>query len=243
MAILFSSCSSTTGRGGSCRIIGSCGPQSLPVTPIIDKPKGRSVSDEVELPSLIMKTAKSGFRLRCHAAAWSGEYGGSIQVSRRHSQNFPGLLLLSATGPDTAAKAVRAALYQPDIPAQFILGGDNAEQMTKARTAFDGKAVSYSAAVAKLAPGVVHLVALARLPGLMPDMSDDHLWTELSGPRYTTPLLRSWIPWLKQAMTEGGGIVVAGGMASTVGVLNTEPGDLDTLVMQGVKEGHLSLVA
>ena len=115
--------------------------------------------------------------------------------------------------------------------------------MTKARTAFDGKAVSYGAAVAKLAPGVVHLVALARLPGLMPDMSDDHLWTELSGPRYTTPLLRSWIPWLKQAMTENNGIVVAEGMSSTVGVLNTEPDDLDTLVMQGVKEGHLSLVA
>ena len=115
--------------------------------------------------------------------------------------------------------------------------------MIKARTAFDGKAVSYGAAIAKLAPGVIHLVALAKIPGLMPNMSDDHLWTELSGPRYTTPLLRSWIPWLKQAMTEGGGIVVAEGMASTVGVLNTEPGDLDALAMQGVKEGHLCLVA
>ena len=29
------------------------------------------MSDEVELPSLIVKTDKSEFRLRCHAAAWS----------------------------------------------------------------------------------------------------------------------------------------------------------------------------
>ena len=167
----------------------------------------------------------------------------AFRCSRRHSRNYPGLLLLSATGPDTAAKAVRATLYQPDIQATFSLTTGDTEQMIKARTAFDGKPVTYGAAIAKLAPGVVHLVALAKSPGLMPNMSDDHLWTELSGPRYTTPLLRSWIPWLKQAMTKDSGIVVAEGMASTVGVLNTEPGDLDELVMQGVKEGHLCLVA
>jgi hypothetical protein len=201
------------------------------------------VSDEVELPSLVMKTAKSEFRLRCHAAAWVGEYGGSVKLHRRHSRDYPGILLLSATGPDTAAKAVRATLYQPDVQAEFVLEGGNAERMLKARMTFGGKPVSYGAAIAKLAPGVIHLVALAKIPGLMPNMSDDHLWTELSGPRYTTPLLRSWIPWLKQAMTEGSGIVVAEGLASTVGVLKTEPDDLDALVTRGVKEGHLGMVA
>ena len=162
---------------------------------------------------------------------------------RRHSRDFSGLLLLSATGPDTAAKAVRATLYQPDIQATFSLTTGDSEQLIKARTAFDGKPVTYGAAIAKLAPGVIHLVALAKIPGLMPNMSDDHLWSELSGPRYTTPLLRSWISWLKQAMTKDGGIVVGEGMASAVGVLKTEPDDLDALVMRGVREGHLSLVA
>ena len=113
-----------------------------------------------------------------------------MKIHRRHSRDYPGLLLLSATGPDTAAKAVRATLYQPDVEAEFVLHvGDTTERMVRAQCDFDGKPVSYSAAVAKLAPGVIHLVALARIPGLMPNMSDDHLWTELSGPRYTTPLL------------------------------------------------------
>ena len=161
----------------------------------------------------------------------------------RHSRDFPGLLLLSATGPDTAVKSVRATLYQPDVDAAFLLSGDTDQQMLKARATFDGKPVSYHAAVMKLAPGVIHLVALAMIPGLMPNMSDDHLWTELSSPRYTTPLLRSWIPWLKQAMVESGGIVVAKGFASTVGVLKTEPDELDALVASGVKEGHLRMVA
>lgn len=202
------------------------------------------MSDEVELPSLIMKTAKSEFCLRCHAAAWADEYGGNVKVHRRHSRQHPGLLLLSATGPDTAAKALRATLYQPDIDAGFILHlPDTSAEILRARIAFDGKAVGYSAAVAKLAHGVVHLVALAKIPGLMPNMGDDHLWSELSGPRYTTPLLRSWIPWLKEAMGKGGGIVMAKGFQATVGVLKTEPGDLDEIVSDGVKDRYLTMCA
>ena len=202
------------------------------------------MADEIELPQLIVKTDKSQFRLRCHAAAWANEYGGNVTIHRRYKRGFAGLLLLSATGPDTAVKSARATLYQPDVRGRVHSERRRHDpQMVKARATFDGKPVSYGAAIVKLAPGVIHLVALARIPGLMPNMSDDHLWTELSGPRYTTPLLRSWIPWLKQAMTEGGGIVVSEGMASAVGVLKTEPDDLNALVMQGVKEGQLRIAA
>ena len=95
----------------------------------------------------------------------------------------------------------------------------------------------------KLAPGVIHLVALAKIPGLMPNMSDDHLWAELTGPRYTTPLLRAWIPRIKETMVSSGGIVVANGFRATVGVLKTEPEALDEIVSQGVKEGYLHMVA
>jgi hypothetical protein len=202
------------------------------------------VSDEIELPPLVMKTAKSEFRLRCHAAAWSAEYGGEMKLRRRYGKDYPGLLMLSATGPDTAVKSVRATLYEPDVEAEFLLDNDNATlRMRKAKMIFDGKPVIYAAALAKLAPGVIHLVALAKIPGLMPNMSDDHLWAELTGPRYTTPLLRTWIPWLKDAMASNGGIVVANGFASTVGVLRTEPEELDEMVTLGVKEGHLHMVA
>jgi hypothetical protein len=201
------------------------------------------MADDIELPQLIVKTGKSQFRLRCHAAAWADEYGGNVTLHRRHTRDFPGLLLLSATGPDTAVKSLRATLYQPDVEAGFQLEGDTPRQMLKARSTFDGKPVSYHAAVLKLAPGVIHLVALASIPGLMPNMSDDHLWTELSSPRYTTPLLRAWIPWLKQAMVKSGGIVGCTGVAATVGVLKTEPDELDALVASGVKDGHLRMVA
>ena len=202
------------------------------------------MADEIELPSLVVKTGKSEFRLRCHAAAWASEYGGNMNVRQRHTRDYPGLLMLSATGPDTAVKSVRATLYQPEVEAEFVLEmGDTTERMVRARITFDGKPVVYSAAAAKLAPGVIHLVALAKIPGLMPNMSDDHLWAELTGPRYTTPLLRAWIPWLKRTMAASSGIVVAEGFASSVGVLRIQPEELDALITSGVKEGRLRMVA
>jgi hypothetical protein len=202
------------------------------------------MAEEIELPTIVVKTGKSEFRLRCHAAAWAGEYGGTVKIHRRYSRDYAGLLLLNATGPDTAVKSVRATLYQPEVAAEFVLNlGDTTERMLRARFDFDGKPASYTAAVARLAPGVIHLVALAKIPGLMPNISDDHLWAELSSPRYTTPLLRLWTDWLKAAMAESGGIVVAKGYAATVGVLKTEPDELDALVASGVKEGHLRMVA
>jgi hypothetical protein len=88
---------------------------------------------------------------------------------------------------------------------------------------------------------VIHLVALAKIPGLLPDMSDDHLWAELTGPRYTTPLLCAWIPWLNRAMSDGGGIVVANGFAATVGVLKAGPDGLDELVSRGARQRHLTM--
>lgn len=202
------------------------------------------MADNIELPSLVVKTGKSEFRLRCHAAAWASEYGGKANVPRRRNQDCSGLLMLGATGPDTAVKSVRATLYQPEVEAEFVLEmDDRIERMVRAKITFDGKPVVYGAAVTKLAPGVIHLVALARIPGIMPDMTDDHLWAELTGSRYTTPLLRLWIPWLKGAMVQGGSIVAAEGFASAVGVLRVEPDELDALVTMGVKEGYLRMVA
>jgi hypothetical protein len=202
------------------------------------------MADETELPILVMKTTKSEFRLRCHAVAWAKEYGGKLKLQRRYGRECPGLLLLSATGPDTAIKSVRATLYQPDVDAEFLLeSSTTTERIVKAKFTPNGIPVSYKAAVARLAPGIIHLVGVAKIPGLMPTMSDDHLWAELTGPRYTTPLLRAWIPWLKQTMTQGGGIVLANGFASSVGVLKTEPEELDALVTLGVKEGYVNMLA
>ena len=152
------------------------------------------MADEIVLPHLVVKTDKSQFRLRCHAAAWADQYGGNVTIRRRHKQISRAFCCSVPPGRTPAVKSARATLYQPDIDAAFLLDGDTEQPMVKARATFDGKPVTYQASVVKLGPGVVHLVALANIPGLMPNMSDDHLWTELSSPRFTTPLLGLGFP-------------------------------------------------
>ena len=186
---------------------------------------------EITLPSLLVTSSKSQFRLRVHSAAWSDDCGRADR---------PGLVLLSATAADTSIKAARATLYSPDIEADFrIESDDTLHQLTRAR--YEDKPCSYQAAVAKLASGAVHLVALAKIPGLMPNLSDDHLWAELSGPRYSTPLLRPWVGWLKRKMIESGGISMAQGYETTAGVLTTTCEELDELAKSGVRKGYLKM--
>jgi hypothetical protein len=150
-------------------------------------------------------------------------------------------MLVSATGPDTSVKAARACLYSPEIAVTFELDQEGTVSRL-ARATVDGKPASYTASVARLAPGVVHLVALARVPGLMPCLSDDHLWTELSSPRYTTPLLRSWIGWIKRKLLERGQLAMADGYGEQgAGVLTIEPDELDEVVSEGVRFGYLRM--
>jgi hypothetical protein len=188
---------------------------------------------DLSLPTLLATTGNSSFRLRCHAAAWCDGYSGTQAFQ-------PGLLLLSATGSDTAAKAVRAVLHVSEIEAEFRLErGERIERMARAH--YDGKPTGYTASLARLAPGAIHIVALAKLPGLIPDLSDDRLWAELCGERYTTPLLRAWTPWIRQRLIAAGGIVPAQGYAAKAGVLRATPEEIDDLASSGVRQGHLEM--
>jgi hypothetical protein len=164
-----------------------------------------------------------------------------MRNARRRYSRVPGLLLLSATGPDTAAKSLRATLYQPELAVEFRLSGLDAGCVDMCRACLNDKPVLYSAALAKLAPGVIHLVAAAHLPGLLTNMSDDHLWGELSGPRYTTPLLRAWVPWLRKTLAQHGEIIVADGYQSQAGVLKADNDALDEIVSGGVRSDELQM--
>jgi hypothetical protein len=197
---------------------------------------------DIELPTLTVKTPGSEFTLRCHAAAWSKEYGSEIRRKRRrYGSHYPGLLMLSATGADTAAKAVRAILYAPEVEAGFLFDGEDVSaRVAKASGGGEGR-TAYKVVLARLAPGVVHLVALASVPGLMPVVDEDHVWTELSGPRYSTPLLRSWVPALLKTLLQSESIVLAQGFGQSIGVLRTEPDELDAVVGLAVKTGQVKM--
>jgi len=186
---------------------------------------------EPETIGRIKAVTKEGkWSLRVESASWRAERVG-------YYWGTPRLLTLSAIGPDTAVKAVRAILYCPQVKCEFRVQ----EELGEPRKDMERHPSGYHVFTARLAPGAIHLVAIACVEGLLTDISDAALWRELNSERYTTPLLRSWIPWLRQKLSHEELLVAADGFGCSAGLLLCTQEQLDEAVSQGVREGHLKM--
>lgn len=99
----------------------------------------------------------------------------------------------------------------------------------------------YDVALKKLALNSWHLLAVARNPGLLPCVSDEALWRELMSERYTTPLLREWVPALRAEFEKAGCLEKARGFGCQAGVLNLWQEDLDRGVKRGLERAALKI--
>jgi hypothetical protein len=50
----------------------------------------------------------------------------------------------------------------------------------------------------RLGLGSIHALFTCRQQGFLPNDSDDALWQELKQERFTTPLLRGWLPYARK---------------------------------------------
>lgn len=143
------------------------------------------------------------------------------------------LTLSAAIQGGTIAKALRAALADAG-KAEFILdGGGMPKQAYRHET-------GYRVAITRLGYDLYHCVALANVEGLIPRWGPEGLWTEMMSERYTTPLLRSWLPWLFDRV--GGNednVPTNQRYCSEARLLKLEPAALDDLVSQGLRDGDL----
>lgn len=190
---------------------------------------------EDTLPRLSFASEVSRFTLRCDSVAWmNGEFWSDPRT----------LLTLSVVGADTAIKAVRAMLLAPtlDVRIRYLAypGDEKSVSIQMPRTTAR-RCASWDSAVARLGRGAIHLVAHAKIEGLLPDVSDDSLWAELMSERYSTPLLRRWLPWLREELKSSGLLREAEGHNQAAGVLSATTDDLDALVSDGIKCGALVL--
>ena len=86
-----------------------------------------------------------------------------------------------------------------------------------------------------------HMLAVAKHKGLLPAVSDEALWQELRSERYTTPLLRSWVPWLGEQMVEEGHLQPLQCFQCEASCVNIGHDELDDLVSVGIQNGYLSV--
>ena len=139
-------------------------------------------STEPVLGTIELVSRESSFSLNCSALASDAIDG------------QPTLMLASVAGAHTSIKAFRAALSTGNTRFRSTLPSP---QYIRDLSRWSG---GYDVHTHRLGCRTWHLVAVARQPGLIPQLDDLSLWKELSSPRFTTPLLQSWVLWMREEL-------------------------------------------
>jgi hypothetical protein len=183
--------------------------------------------------SICFDSSVSRFTVRCEEASLC-----ESETRRSYGNTHPELLTLSCCGPDSSIKAIRAQLFDPRLTSAISLCESPDVLYTKDIGLFSG---GYETAVARLDRGAVHLVARARREGLMVSLTPESLWRYLTGPTFTTPLLRHWMPWLLEYLEENGCRTHVRGLNARAVLISVSPEELDELVSEAMREKKLQL--
>jgi hypothetical protein len=93
----------------------------------------------------------------------------------------------------------------------------------------------------RLGLGSVHALFTCRQQGFLLNDSDDALWQELKQERFTTPLLRGWLPHIRKELEAQNLLVRCYTLDCTCCVLAATSADLDAIVEPGVKNGLIAI--
>ena len=194
----------------------------------------RNEEPDLKLGTLCMDAPAAKHVLRCVQFAYDD----------RHNT----IALVSVAGPQTAVKSFAAALNENcklrvNVDGMDIKLADGSTEPAQRwqdfeRVAGQGK---YKVAMHRLPFNSVQCTARLKDPRLLPSVSEEALWILLRSNRFTTPLLRPWVPWLMKAMLEDGTLERLPAFQCQPGVLAIDDGGLDKLVTQGINEGRLTV--
>jgi hypothetical protein len=129
------------------------------------------------------------------------------------------VLLASVAGPASTINAL-AALLQTKQAVDLWVG----------HRSYDKYPGSYRCHKCRLGYNTWHMLAIAEHDGPLLDSSDAALWRELQSDRFTTPLLRPWIPEIRRVLEADQQLRVCGGHGCHVGVLRLKDEELDSIV-------------
>lgn len=157
------------------------------------------------------------------------------------------LLLLSVVAEVHNIKRMRAILCG-GVKASINAGGirvnqPNADTWRSRQpgrmnaTASDGYAIHTH----RLGYGMMHALFMTRMPGFMRVITPDALWSELKNIRYTTPLIREWMPYIETTLREQDLLEDAHVFNCTCGVLSATTKNLDDIVEKGIQEGIIHI--
>lgn len=158
------------------------------------------------------------------------------------------LLLLSIVADGMRVKAVRALLHTNTRQTSIDINCD--EKFT--RTGFDhGASVNgygiqiasegYETTILRMPFGECHAIFRAREPDFMAVLDDEALWNLFREDRHTTPILREWVPWIREELARRQLLIHCWCHRATSAILSATVDQLDDVVSKGVREGHIRI--
>jgi hypothetical protein len=93
----------------------------------------------------------------------------------------------------------------------------------------------------RLGFGSNHALFTCRQQGFLPNDSDDALWQELKQERFTTPLLRGWLPHVRKELELKSLLARCHTLECTCCVPTATWADLDSIVEFGLKNGLITI--
>ncbi|MFI5459167.1 MAG: hypothetical protein ACHRXM_27375 [Isosphaerales bacterium] len=93
----------------------------------------------------------------------------------------------------------------------------------------------------RLGFGSIHALFICRQQGFLPNDSDDALWQELKQERFTTPLLRGWLPHVRKELEIKNLLTRCHTLECTCCILTATSADLDSIVEFGLKNSIVKI--
>lgn len=149
------------------------------------------------------------------------------------------LLFASFVAPGIVVKQIRAMLHggplKIDMHPPTEDGGRRYASNVRLKLV---PGCDYSIMTHRLKFGLVHVVLMAKMDAMLIDGSDSELWSSLMK-QYTTPMLRSWIPKLRNILSGLRLIQSARCRGCSVALLTGTQSEVDDAVSSAVRNGEL----
>jgi hypothetical protein len=109
------------------------------------------------------------------------------------------------------------------------------------RTSRSLRPSGYRTDALRLGFGSIHALFTCRQQGFLPNDSDDALWQELKQERFTTPMLRGWLPYIRKELELKSLLSRCHTLDCTCCTLTATSAELDVIVEFGLKNTLISI--
>jgi hypothetical protein len=168
----------------------------------------------------------------------------SFQFDRLAISGRGELLLVSLVAPTQSIKQIRSVL-NGGAKATCMAGGVKVNQPSqphwyehapgKLAPSSDG----YHTYTHKIGYGQAHALFVTRSAGFMKVVTPESLWQELNDTRFTTPILREWMPFIEEQLREESLLEEAHVLNCNCGILSATTNRLDEIVANGIRDRRI----